>query len=253
VLPALARVQPDAAVKLARLAEQARSWAQPRRAAAADQLERAVEIGEGGEWLPIEPLLRASSAARHVLLAAWLARQPGGEPPSRLHVERAADLAASGTTGRRLSVPGRRVLFRDRDALWLGPAPGPAFPDPLECWLEPPEALEVPQRDLGFHWQLLEGGLAGTTGWPVPPGARVRVRSPAPGDAIVRESGESRPLAVLFQREGWSRRQRARALVVEHEGRVVWVPGLVRATPADELRHGWKLVAGRLSTPGDSC
>ena len=38
VLPALERVQPDAVAKLARLADQARIWALPRRAAALEQL-----------------------------------------------------------------------------------------------------------------------------------------------------------------------------------------------------------------------
>jgi tRNA(Ile)-lysidine synthase len=255
VLPALARVQPDAVVKLARLADQARIWARPRRAATLEQLEARLEPGDGGEWLPLEVLERAGSAGGRALLAAWLDRRAGSERLASRHVERAAQLALRAATGRALSLPGNLTLFRDRDALWLGPAPGPRFPARLERWLDPPHGLECPERDLVLRWRPFEGAPASPpAGWVIARDTRVRVRSPAPGDSIASvPGGEPRPLRALFARAAWSRRRRARALVVEQDGRVVWVPGLARATPAHELRHGWKLLAGRLSTPDDSC
>jgi hypothetical protein len=145
-------------------------------------------------------------------------------------------------------------LFRDRDALWLGPAPGPEFPARVERWLEPPESLDCAERELGFSWRRLGRAADASPGWPVAKGERVRVRSPLPGDAIeLRAGAEPRPLRALFARATWSRRRRARAVVVEHCGRVVWVPGLVCATPVADVRQAWKLVARRLSTPPGSC
>ena len=251
VLPALARVQPDAVAKLAQLADQARVWALPRRRAALE-LDLALECADGGVWLPLAVLQRASEPERRALLADWLGGGGGDPAPTRLHVERAALLAERGETGRALSLPGARALFRDRDALWLGPAPGPRFPARLERWLDPPEVLRCPERDLCFSWQLLELDGGDRAGWPIAPGVRVRVRSPAPGDAI-RSGGRTHALRELFAHAQWPRRRRARALVVEQDGSVVWVPGLARATPAHELRQGWNLVAGPLSTPGESC
>jgi tRNA(Ile)-lysidine synthase len=259
VLPALERVQGDAVAKLARLADQARIWGLPRRTAALEQLEATLEPGDGGQWLPLEVLARAGPGGARALLAAWLGSRAGAERLSSRHVERAARLAERAASGRALSLPGGLALFRDRDALWLGPAPGPRFPAPFERWLDPPQDLECPARGLALRWQRLdwqplETGAPGPAGWALAPGSRVRVRSPAAGDSIARAPGcEPRPLRALFARAAWTRRQRARALVVEHDGRVVWVPGLALATPAHELRHGWKLVADRLSTPGDSC
>jgi tRNA(Ile)-lysidine synthase len=249
VLPALERVQPDAVPKLARLAQQIRAWAEPRRRELVRCLDEGTEPGEGGEWLELEVLVSQTDSERAEILAAWI-----GPPLSFGHVQRAAELAAHGPMGRSVSLPGDRVLFRDRNALWLGPAPGPVAPAPLERWLEPPASWSCAERGLGFRWQRIEEAGSALPGWAIAADARVCVRNPAPGDAIVLEPcAEPRPLRMLFQRAAWSRRQRARAVVVEHEGRVVWVPGLVRATPANELRHGWKLVAVPLSTPGDSC
>jgi tRNA(Ile)-lysidine synthase len=252
VVPVLERVQAGAAVKLAQLAELARGWTAPRRAAWEEALEAAVEAGEGGEWLSLEVLIGAPQAERRALLAAWL--RGSVARLSRPHVERAADLAERGPVGRSLSLPGDRVLFRDRDALWLGPAPGPRFPEPLDRWLDPPRGLECAERDLRLEWRALGPDPSVLEGWAVARGSRVRVRSPQPGDAIrITAGGAPRPLRELFARSAWPRRRRARSVVVEHDGRVVWVPGLALATPAHALRHGWKLVIGRLSTPGDSC
>jgi tRNA(Ile)-lysidine synthase len=252
VMPALVRVQPDAELKLARLADQARAWGRPLRAAARAQLDGALEAGDGGEWLALAALAGAADPQRRTLLALWLGAGDSDARASAPHVQRAAELAERGETGRALSLPGGRVLFRDRDALWLGPAPGPRFPAPLERWLTPPDGLVCPERDLRFDWA--HAGTRDSQGWPVAAGSRVRVRSPGPGDAIRTDPGRA-PLALreLFARAAWTRRRRARALVVEQDGCVVWVPGLARATPAHEVRQGWKLVAGRLSTPGDTC
>jgi tRNA(Ile)-lysidine synthase len=259
VLPALARVQSDAALKLARLADETRSWAAPRRATALERLGRALEPGEGGEWLALAALEHGGAAERRALLAAWLIERAGLARVGREHVERAAELAEVGSTGRALSLPGELALFRDRDALWLGPAPGPRFPETFACWLEPPAELHCPERDLRFAWQRAAPSGIRRPGWRLPAGTRVRVRSPDAGDRIEAEPGHpARALRELFSRAHWSRRRRARALVVEHDGRVVWVPGLaragpLRASPADEARGAWTLVAGPLSTPGDTC
>jgi len=249
VLPALERVQPDAAIKFARLAHQIGRWAEPRRAEIARLLAGAIEPGEGGEWLPLRALRARPAAEQGEILAAWI-----GSRTTYRHVEGAVELVVRGPSGRSLSLPGKRVLFRDRDALWLGPSPGPSRPDPFERWLEPPEHWSCPLRGIALGWSAIERADAMRGGWPVPAGARVLVRSAAAGDSIALEPGAPpRPLRVLFQRAAWSQRRRARALVVEHEGRVVWVPGLARATPANELRHGWLLVAGPLSTRGVCC
>jgi hypothetical protein len=88
------------------------------------------------------------------------------------------------------------------------------------------------------------------------------VRSPLPGDCVRRShSAQPVPLSDLFASAQWSRRARARAVVVESGNQVVWVPGLARACVAGGLcdssdttpDRGWVLVLERLSPCLGSC
>ncbi|MGH9887212.1 MAG: tRNA lysidine(34) synthetase TilS C-terminal domain-containing protein, partial [bacterium] len=84
-----------------------------------------------------------------------------------------------------------------------------------------------------------------------PPEALV-ARSPEPTDRVFAR-GRERRLKDLFTSARWSREAQARALVVERDGEIVWVPGLLRgeATVSSgglELR-AVRLLAERLPTP----
>jgi hypothetical protein len=62
------------------------------------------------------------------------------------------------------------------------------------------------------------------------------------------------PLQDLFSAARWSRRARARAVVVEWANEVVWVVGLARRPIEHSMANsGWELVAEPLSSYPESC
>jgi hypothetical protein len=161
-----------------------------------------------------------------------------------------------------LSLPQDMTLLCDQDRFWLGPASGPRFPAEFFAWLKPPETLELPDRGLRLTWK--RSNASATDGFRVSEdlvGSLV-ARSPLPGDCV-RRSSSAQPVALsdLFASAQWSKRARARAVVVESGNQVVWVPGLVRACAEGSLcdssaitpNRGWLLVLERLSPCLGSC
>jgi hypothetical protein len=72
------------------------------------------------------------------------------------------------------------------------------------------------------------------------------------------EKATAIPLQDLFAAARWSRRARARAVVVELASEVIWVVGLAPLPLAHAARHGlgrsgWELVAEPLSPHLESC
>ena len=244
VLPSLERVHAGASVKLAELARSAHEQRESREPQVAALLARAARAGDGGWWLDPDSVCPAPAATRRAVLLRLLSGA-GAEPISRKHLLRIEEFLEGADAGLGLSLPRGRVLTRDRDEVWLGPGPGPRYPAPLSAALTPPRALELPQRGMRLSWKR-----AGETN-PAHEGLNVlsesiRVRSPREGDRLRVVGSAGRPLRDLFRRAGWSRRQRAYALVVEADGDAVWVPGLLPAPVS--ARGDWKLVAERIAT-----
>ncbi len=254
VLPVLEQVQPGAAERLAALAAAVRADVRESAPGVDALLRGAVSRADGGSWLALDALTGAAPAlVRAVLLALWRARGPG-LPLARRHVEALEQLATSRAAAGARPVPGDWVVVRDADALWLGPAPGPLAPPPLDAWLALAHTLECPERGVSLSWRRAGEIADAEDAWAPPAGvAGVRVRGLRPGDRWRPAGGRERSLARSLQRAGWPRRRRAAALVVEHDGAIAWVPGLGAATPGDAAGQEWQLVARRLSTPGGNC
>ena len=89
---------------------------------------------------------------------------------------------------------------------------------------------------------------------PARPIPLLRIRSPLPGDRVrLRGRSAPRPLGDLFRAARWNKSERARALLVESAGEIVWVPGLTAASSRCESGSGaWQLVVERLSTAARS-
>jgi hypothetical protein len=65
--------------------------------------------------------------------------------------------------------------------------------------------------------------------------------------------GRRRRLKDLFASARWARRAQARALVVERDGEIVWIPGLWRESNQERGAHHAELRAEALSRPAESC
>ncbi len=255
ILPALEEVHAGAACKLADLARIAREHATEEQGAVELALDRATESADGGLWIEPDELGALEPSARHRALLLLLAKVGLGDRATMGHVRRidAFLWAERGTNS--LSLPKGRTLVRDGARFWLGELPGPRFPLPVNALLGPPGALEFPEREIRLRWRHGDHAGAGNALLlPARPTPLLRVRSPGPGDRIriPGRRGEKR-LTDLFASARWSRSERARALVVEGDGRVLWVPGLTTPPPlAGSASKGWQLIFERLSSQPQS-
>jgi tRNA(Ile)-lysidine synthase len=265
VMPVLESIHPAAARKLADLAESASATAAWMAESTAPALEQALLEGDGGLWIDPGPLVALGPPLRMRALAELLRRGGLAERVSRTHLERVARFIEGAQSGKTLSLPQDMTLLCDQDRFWLGPASGPRFPPDFSASLRPPDALELPQRGLRLTWYR--------PGASCKPGLRVAarlasplvVRSPLPGDSMrALKRAQSVPLTDLFASARWSRRDRARAVVVELDKQVLWVPGLGSAcaerTPSDTREsldrtseRDWVLVCEPLSPCRESC
>jgi len=257
VLPILEAIHPAAVSKLGGLAQAARESDACLREITAPVLEAALEERDHGLWIDPAPLLELAPALRmravsQVLVAAGLA-----ERISASHLRRVAQFLEDGQSGKTLSLPQCMTLLCDRDRFWLGPEPGPRFPAWFSAPLLPPRALELPERDLRLSWRNVtcSDPRAKVLSVPRELSLPLIVRSPLPGDRMKpSEKAASVALQDLFSAARWSRRARARAVVVEHAHEVVWVVGLAQLQKERKLNAGdWELVAELLSPHRQTC
>jgi hypothetical protein len=167
-------------------------------------------------------------------------------------VERIDAFARAARTGQTLSLPREHVLFRDRARLWLGPAPGPRFPGPVRVVVPVEGGLEFPDRDLRLYWRVEPDAAPRLYRCVARPSDGLVARSPLPSDGISMD-GRRRRLKDLFASARWSRRAQARALVVERDGEIVWIPGLWRGSNQERGANLAELRAEALSRPAESC
>ncbi len=257
VIPVLEAIHPVAVRKLGELTESAREAAMWMQDAVVPVLEQALEERDGGVWIDPASLVSLAPALRMRALAELFVRRGLSERISGSHLERVARFFEWAESGKTLSLPQGMLLFCDRDRFWLGPEPGPCFPPSFSAVLRPPESLELPERDLRLTWRRVASRGSGLESLRVPgdPLSPLIVRSPLPGDRM-RPSEKVRtvPLQDLFSAARWSRRARARAVVVEWAKEVVWVVGLARRQIEHSMGDsGWELVAEPLSSYPESC
>jgi tRNA(Ile)-lysidine synthase len=256
VLPALEEVHAGAAEKLAALARRARESEADGESAIERALGRALSRGDGGLWIdPLELEALGRAGCRRALLALF--SEAGlGDRVTTGHLTRVEKFLGAPQGAPSLSLPGDRVLFRDAGQVWLGPGPGPSFPSSVSASLGPPDPLEFPERGMRLSWRrtLRSSSTRDALSLPAEPSPSLRIRSPRTGDRITLPGHRSaKPLVELFRSARWSRRQRARALVVEANGEVLWVPGLTGASQSsDDPVGGWQLVFERLSSEARS-
>jgi tRNA(Ile)-lysidine synthase len=248
VVPALESLAPGAVAHLAELAVRAREAEDAARVELEGWLARAAEPGEGGVWLECAELLSLEPARRRRALAEVAARADLGERITRAQLLRIESFLRSARAGARLSLTGERALYRDRARVWLGPASGPHFPPPVSCRLAAGESLEFPDRRVRLSWVEPRSAppVPELYRLPVAPADACTVRSPRDGDRV-RVRGRERRLAEVFASARWSKLERARALVIERQGEIVWVPGLV--APASSRAVSSEIRAERLSSP----
>ncbi|MCP4003192.1 MAG: tRNA lysidine(34) synthetase TilS [bacterium] len=254
-LRVLEEIHSGAALKLAQLAAIAAREEASGAAEMDDLARRALEVGEGGLWVDPAALRTLGANPRRAVWADALRRVGLSDRVSTLHLER-IDSFIAGEGGRRLSLPRDFSLFRDRDRVWLGPGTEPVFSSLDATRIRPPGALEFSQQALRLTCHREPVDSRPEDGLRVADEVigSLRIRSPRPGDAM-RGAGDGRSrIEDMFDRARWSRRRCGRALLVELDREVVWVPGLISfGQVGREACPGWQLVAQRLSAPGENC
>jgi len=175
-----------------------------------------------------------------------------GESASRAELERIDTFLRNSRAGQRLSLAARHLLYRDRARVWLGPEGGPAFPAPVTRRLRIGESLEFPERRIRLSWHDSPPSPSAPSPLCLPvPGAVecYTVRSACDADRV-HTRGRERRLKDVLADARWSKLERARALVIEREGEILWIPGLIPMAPAhgDGARAS-EIRAQRLSSP----
>jgi tRNA(Ile)-lysidine synthase len=228
VVPLLEAIAPGAVANLAALAELARESELVTGERLDALLAGAVETGEGGVWLEVETFAALAPAAARRALAHVAARAGLGEHRSRAELARIERFLREARPGQRLALAGRAALYRDRGRVWLGPGEGPRFPPPVEHSLAAGETLEFPERRIRLSWRATspDSPSPDPLRFPARPGDCFTVRSARDADRLEMR-GADRRLKDVLANARWSKLERARALVLEQSGAIVWVPGLL--------------------------
>lgn len=258
VVPVLEAISPAAVANLAHLAELARGADDAVRTAVALELGVAAEPGEGGLWVDTARLLALAPALRRRALAELASSAGIFTRMSRADFARIDEFLGRARAGQRLSLPRAHALFADRGRAWLGPAPGPRFPEPVRRNLAEGQVLEFTERRIRLSWRvpaldpasgLPSAARSSPLTCPVEPGDQLVVRSLCDADRVIARGRERRAKDVLAGAR-WSKLEQARALAVEREGRIVWIPGLLpMGLPAPNRTSGAEIRAVRLSSP----
>ena len=227
VVPLLEAIAPGAVANLAALAELAREAELATAERLDELLAGAIEPGEGGVWLEVAAFAALEPALARRALAHVAARAGLGEHRSRAEFARVERFLRESRSGQRLALAGRSALYRDRARVWLGSGEGPRFPPPVERSLAAGGVLEFPERRIRLSWRdTRTAPEPDPLRFPAHAGDRFTVRSARDADHLEMRGVQKRLKDVLANAR-WSKLERARALVVEQRGAIVWVPGLV--------------------------
>ena len=183
------------------------------------------------DMIVLEVLRKLGSQA-----GAW--RRPPGERALRelLHWLR------RGRPGTWRPLGGGQEMSLDRSRLWVH---GP-LPKSVRVVLERDKIRELPGRRFG--WTRRDPSPSSSRRLlmlPVDPERHnLVIRSWAPGDRIRTGAGMRRKVSDLLSEAGLSRPEKARQLVLEDRGRILWIPGLCVAwpLPAIPAGKGWEII-----------
>jgi len=223
VLPELERINPQATVALARLAESAAA-ASDRSASAA---QAALDAAQDGDVVRLERLERLDPAVREAALVRWW-EGLSGRSLSAANRLALASLARSSAGSAALDLPGGRALREYQRLLRIAPGTPSAGPTPAEIPLRAGDPVQ---------WQ----------GWTIilsadpDPGLPLVVPAPARGPLVVRgrRAGDriGRDLRMKVQdlftdAKVPARMRDTHPLVTTGDGAIWWVVGLGHAFPA---------------------
>lgn len=258
ILPLLESLNPACRKAIARSARSARAARQALEALFGE-LATAAITAEG--HLRLDAMMELGADERAEMLRLWLARGLGGlEGIASSHIRAALALSDRCHPSGLIDLPGGWQIERIYDQLCL------LAPHPEESWAEPVEVCREGDLSLpGWEFRARtsppeeECELADLSPWTFHADADrlagpLRLRPACPGDRLVPFGMTGgRKLQDIFVDRRVPRRQRWGRPVLEAEGQLVWVPGVVRAahapvTPA--TRRVFLVSARQLSVAG---
>jgi len=234
LLPLAEELVPGATAALARLAglmaEREEAWE--------EVLDRAgdgvlLARSRGRIEVARPPFLAYHSAVRAGLLERWIREL--GEPVGGASLRIALDLVSASPSGRRISLPGGLILTRAFDQLVLARQEWSGRDEPLVIPSDQPgqgvvcvggRRRQVRWGGTPFDAPLMERFVTSGLRFPLD------LRGWRPGDRI-RLAGGTRKLKKVLSEGRIPVGERKRLpLIVDADGRVLWIPGVVRSTDA---------------------
>jgi tRNA(Ile)-lysidine synthase len=197
-----------------------------------DWVEREIVREEGDRVLiTLDGLVAAPLSVQRRIVRRAIARLSGSEADIELErVGAVLELAATGQTGSVIELPGGWQASRSYQDIVIGPLP-PAAAAPGEWPLPVPGAVEIPAVGMAIRAEYSDEvtvsddpGLARIDAETVTP--PLLVRTWRPGDRF-RPLGMEEPVKLqdFFVNARVPRAERARTLLVESAGRIIWVVG----------------------------
>lgn len=239
VLPALERARPGAIRSIVAIAEDAAS-AESAWNRIIDDVERSVAVrsSDGAFQLARDALLRYHPHVRARVIRRILGRF--GPAPGRAATEAALDFIRRGASGAILELRGGLRLERHFDRLVIRPAPEPLSADRPLVIGEPRGGqgeATIGGRRLHIVWSLGGNAGAGVAESFDPTALRfpLELRAWRPGDRLRTNAG-TRKLKKIFVERRIARPDRASTpVLVQDDGRVLWIVGLVRGRGAEPV------------------
>jgi tRNA(Ile)-lysidine synthase len=182
-----------------------------------------VEVGSAAQ-LPLAVLRTLSASQRSESLREAVRRLRPPYPASFSEVLRMEEVVFGGAP--RAELEGALVVLRDRTSLFVGPTPDVSRP------------VKVANGVRWGRWSFSESPRRRTSSlWSRVPRASI-VRGAVVGDTLSMGSGSKDVFSALAE-SGVPRELRFCWPVIEHDGDVVWVPGIRRAPKAEEANEGY--------------
>jgi tRNA(Ile)-lysidine synthetase-like protein len=222
LLPALSRARPELPGELLDVSRRAADV----RSLAEQQIDASITIDRRGDALVVsrDDLLRFAADELALLWPGIAARQ--GVTLDRRGTERLVSFTIHGAPGARIQLSGRAEAIRHRDRVLVRRVPG---------HIETSAVVPLNDGAMWGDWRFVRGSASATDRWSaeLSSGEPLRVRGWRPGDRMIPEGSTTpRRLKGLFRDAGIDAVRRRRWPVVVAGERVVWVPGVRRASAA---------------------
>ncbi len=239
ILPAMERVRSGAVKSILAISAEAAA-AEMAWARIVDDLEQSLAIRspDGAFQLARDSLLRYHPHVRARVMRRLFGRL--GPVPGRAATQAALDFVRRAASGAILELRGGLRLERHFDRLVIRPAPEPLTADRPLVIREPRGGqgeATIGGRRVRVDWSLGDGTRSRIAESFDPTALRfpLQLRAWRPGDRI-RTSGGTRKLKKMFVERRVARSDRPRIpVLVQDDGRVLWVIGLARSRDAEPM------------------